>query len=255
MSDENDFSNKSGYQILKSDFRLIIQAVKDWLPSHQGKNPDTIFIRQNGKKLKQYITFSRYSEMYNRYTAFIHQNGKEPNYITIVYKSPNPPADPTSWILTGYFKQDFQDTDYTCGPTSLSMALSALGYSFTEQTLAVLAGTTHSGTGHPGLVAAAKKVAPAVVENEYYLSSVGGWSYIAQKLKAGCEFIIHLWTESLPNWSGAYGHYVFLTGVNLSSKQVRIFDPTKGDITYSFATIERAMNDISQKQSLQWCKT
>ena len=42
--------------------------------------------------------------------------------------------------------------------------------------------------------------------------------------------------------------------ISVSEKKVRIFDPTKGDITYSFSTLEKAMNDISQKQLLMYCK-
>lgn len=249
---EVNYDTRKDYQIFKSDWKLMMNAVKEYLKTSSTLNK--VFIRQNGVKTANYITYkTKYKELLTRWNAFIASEKREPNYLTIVYNAPTQPVQTSNWTLTGYFKQDFQDTGYTCGPTSLSMVLSALGYSFSEQTLMKLAGTTTDGTGHSGLFTAAKKVAP-VKTAEYRLSEIGGWQGVSTKLKEGKEFIVHLWTASLPNWDGAFGHYVFLTGVNIKEKKVRIFDPIKGDITYTTAQLERAMNDISQKQLLQFSK-
>ena len=168
--------------------------------------------------------------------------------------TPTPPTTLTGWVLTGMFTQDYQDTGYTCGPSSLSMVLSALGITASESNLAVAAWTNTSGTGHDGLRNATKTYAPNVTMTEHSGSSIGGWDGVAKKLNEGCEFIIHIWTGTLPNWSEGYGHYIFLQGVNVDTQTVRIFDPIKGNVEYSYNVINQAIANISQNSYLMFCK-
>lgn len=137
------------------------------------------------------------------------------------------------WILTGYFKEDLQDTSYTCGPSSLSMALSALGCDVSERQLAKWAGTTKKGTTSQGMqkavIAASKKCnIKLTVKNVSFKKT--GWKKLEKYLKDGCEIIIHVMTyphlaydyKGNPVWRSAYGHYTYLVGLNPTEKLVEI---------------------------------
>lgn len=218
---------------------------------NKGKNPSKVYLKAGGKW--EYVTWTRWQDIRTRYWQFYEANKRAPDYVWIVKPAVTEPETPKGWTLTGYFQSDYQDTGYTCGPSSLEMVLSALGIEATESQLARLAGTTTDGTGHSGLYTAASKVNSSVKHTEYSLSEIG-WSGVAKKLKAGSEFIIHIMTGTLPNWEGDYGHYIFLVGVNLDEGLVRVFDPTKGSYTYTYGQIQTAMNQISQKSLLMFYK-
>lgn len=215
------------------------------------KHPGKVYLKPG--EAGQYVTWEKWLDIRNRYWQFVNANKRAPGYIWIVKPTVTEPETTKGWILTGYFESDYQDTGYTCGPSSLEMVLSALGIEASESQLARLAGTTTEGTSHAGLYAAASKISSSVKHAEYSLSEIG-WSGVTKKLQAGSEFIIHIMTGTLPNWEGDYGHYIFLVGVNVDEGLVRVFDPTKGSYTYTFNQIQTAMNQISQKSLLMFYK-
>ncbi len=207
-----------------------------------------------------YIPLATFKDMLNRYTRFKEENGVEPRIIYL-----KAPANATStiqgnWVLTGFFSQDYQDTGYTCGPSSLQMALSALGCNVTESQLMKWAGTGYSGTGHAGMLNAIKTAASYCKKNitgGFYAFNSTGWSKVAEWVKAGKEIVLHVWTSPLRYdvngstvWQGGYGHYVYLVGVNQKDKLVKIADPMKGIRTFRMNDVEAAMANISQPSIL-----
>ena len=162
----------------------------------------------------------------------------------------------TGWTNISRFQEDFQNTDHTCGPSSMQMLFSELTGStkVSESQLANWAGTTGNGTSHEGLFAAARTAASrlgfSVKCSQASLGNVG-WAKLAQMIadpKVGV--ILHIQTGGLPGWKGDYGHYVFPVGVDLAHHLVKIADPVKGVHTYTFAQYERAMGRVSQPSVL-----
>lgn len=167
----------------------------------------------------------------------------------------------STWVLTGYFQPDLQDTGYTCGPSSLQMALSALGCNVTESQLAKWAGTTRAGTTPAGMIQAVKRASghckvPLSVTNPSFKST--GWQKIIEHIKRGCEIIIHLITypylkndyQGNPVWKAKYGHYVYLVGVDPKNGLVKIADPTKGIRTFKMSDVEKAIAAVTWANSL-----
>lgn len=195
------------------------------------------------------VNLSTFKDMLDRYTEFLDQNGREPK---VIYMKGTKPS--TGWITTGYYKQDFQDTDHTCGPSSLQMALSALGCGATEQELSKAAGTLSSGTSHDGMrkavAYAAKKCKKNFSLQFKYFRDIG-WDGVIKHIKAGGEVVIHVVTRPGLDtdvngriiWKRAFGHYVYLVGVNKAKGQVRIADPTKGVVTFPVKGVEQAMRN------------
>jgi peptidoglycan hydrolase-like protein with peptidoglycan-binding domain len=171
------------------------------------------------------------------------------------HSTPSTPSQ-TGWTNISRFDQDYQDTDHTCGPSSMQMLFSELTGStkVSESQLATWAGTTGNGTSHQGLFAAARTAASrlgfSVKCSQASLGNVG-WAKLAQMIadpKVGV--ILHIQTGGLPGWKGDYGHYVFPVGVDLAHHLVKIADPVKGVHTYTFAQYERAMGRVSQPSVL-----
>jgi hypothetical protein len=162
--------------------------------------------------------------------------------------------------IPGMDYMNYQDTDYNCGPASLSMVGASRGYtqdgwnwgSIDEGWLANLAWTNENGTSHAGLKRAA---------HDNFLYKLGNyaeynWSDLANlpvvQNNNGERYIIHLMTGPLPGWYGNYGHYVALKGVDWDNRYVRILDPTKGVVDHSFDDMARACGQISQNSILQF---
>ena len=161
------------------------------------------------------------------------------------------------WRYVPSYKMDYQDTGYTCGPTSMSMGLTELfpGSGSREATLAKYAGTTTNGTPHSGLATAfMKELDNKGLEGEYYEKGIDDLTLedIGKSLVNPDEFIIgHGNTKGWPSyWLKSYGHYVYLVGVNVKTGQFKIADPTKGVVTYSRREWEAGLRLISQKSYL-----
>lgn len=164
-------------------------------------------------------------------------------------------------MTTGYFQPDLQDTKYTCGPSSLRMALSGLGCSIPESQLSQWAHTTKRGTTPKGMIQAVKKASEKCgiklkVGNPSFRAT--GWRKITEYIKSGCEVIIHLVTYPYLHrdykgnivWRYKYGHYVYLVGVNLQDRLVKIADPTKGIRTFRMKDIEKSIAAVTWANSL-----
>lgn len=208
------------------------------------------------------LTVNNSMYLYSRCLAYYAENQAFPtqaaidNAYDLTPVQVTPPANQEGWSLTGIFTQDYQDTSYTCGPSSAQMVFSALGYSFSESQIATLAGTTTNGTSHNQLYNAMKSLVPGLQINEYYLSDIG-FDGIASKLNNDSEVILHIQTGPLKTdadgnsvWQNNYGHYIFLVGVNTGKGRVRVADPTKGVKEFTFAQITSAINAVSGQKSV-----
>ncbi len=207
------------------------------------------------------VNLSTFKDMLDRYTEFLDQNGREPK---VIYMKGTKPS--TGWITTGYYKQDKQDTGYTCGPSSLQMALSALGCTVKEDILKKAAGTTRQGTSHEGMLRAiqyATGKCKAQLNGRFIYFKSFGWAGLISGIKRGCEYVIHL--KPLPSLRTDYrgrdvwksfqgGHYVYLVGVNPTDKLVAIADPTKGLQVFRMKQMENAMSGVSKESILEICK-
>lgn len=240
---------------MKDEYKLdeFLDMKRRWeaFRVQKGRKPNYVTDRAGGK-----IPRDVFNDMVIRYERFVASTGREPSFVRVK-------ADTVSdeWTTTGYFKQDFQDTDHTCGPSSLQMALSALGCNVKEDELAKAAGTLNSGTPHKGMLKAvnyaAKKCKKNITAVFKYFSAIG-WPGIIKHIENGGEVIIHLVTRPGLDtdvngqvvWRGAFGHYVYLVGVNRKKGVVRIADPTKGIREFTQGQVVQAINNLSQPSIL-----
>lgn len=231
------------------------------------------FLKKNGRE-PHYIRTPRgdttiplqtFKDMRRRYDEFKAQEGREPKVIYMTPKNntkpkPKPPAS-DGWVTTGYYQQDYQDTDHTCGPSSLQMALSALGCQVNEAKLAKAAGTLNSGTPHKGMLKAvqyASKECKKKLKAEFKYFNSLGWGGIVKHIQAGGEVVLHVVTRPGLDtdingriiWKGSFGHYVYLVGVNQKKGQVRVADPTKGVVTFNMKGVEQAMRNWPRESLL-----
>lgn len=207
------------------------------------------------------VQIKDFLDMKRRYNEFMAREGREPRVIYVKpQKQEKKPAD-DGWVTTGSWKQDYQDTDHTCGPSSLQMALSALGCQVGEAELAKAAGTLDSGTSHEGMkkaveYAARKCKKKLTLKFQYFRET--GWDGIIKHLQGGGEVILHVVTRPGLDtdvngriiWKRAFGHYVYLVGVNKNKGMVRIADPTKGVVTFQMRGVEQAMRNWSRESLL-----
>ncbi len=143
------------------------------------------------------------------------------------------------WVTVKPIVHQYQDTSYTCGPTSLAIALSVFGITRSESWLAGAAGTTRSGTGHAGLFQAVRKANQATGQNvriwdQSFAST--GWSGLLKFLSGNNPVILNL-----RSWFGNWGHYLVLAGINMKTRQVKLADPSGGWRVVSFKEMEWRM--------------
>ncbi len=213
-----------------------------------GRKPKYIRTK-DGEEIPQCI----FDDMILRYENFVKKYNRRPRVVSILSDK---------WIRTGFWKQDKQDTGYTCGPSSLQMALSALGCNVSEDVLAKAGGTRTSGTGHEGMLRAveyASKKCKMKITGRFQFFNGYGWSKVVDGIKAGAEYVIHL--KPLPALKYDYkgrqvwksftgGHYVYLVGVNMVDRLVLIADPTKSLRIFGMKQVENAMARISKESLL-----
>ena len=163
-----------------------------------------------GKKHK--LSKAQYMGLFEAQNVFIMKNGRYPNYVTMNSTASNP------------LVMDYQDNGYTCGPTSLSMAIQMLfGYK-SERACAKDCGTViGSGTTPDKLINGAKK-------SGYKLTKISrNKTAVKSALSKGEPVIAHIQTKPATclGYTGDYGHYILIYGMT-SDGLYKIADPTKG---------------------------
>lgn len=246
MIDSNNMDN-TNIRIVKSDFKLMITAVENY----QG-TPNKVYIRTNGVKQSTYFTKSKFDTIKARWDAFKIKEGREPNYIDT-----NPATNTTGYVRIPPYDYFFQQTDFWCGPTSLETVLSTYNIYpspdvYTAQKiLAEIMGThmDYSGTSHNGMIQGANHY---ILKAQFVSFSRTGIQGIADKIKDGCRVIVNIMTGDeidggwrFPGYSGSFGHYIVIVGVNPDTGDVVIADPDRNVKTVSWNTMLKATSLIS----------
>ncbi len=229
---------------------MICRALK--FEKERGRPPQIVYVDD---RREEYVNWSRFQEMFHRYYDFMTKNHRIPRFIMINPQAPPKPSEDSRGCCdTGFYKQDYQDTGYSCGASSLKMALSAYHIFVTEQEIMRIAGTTSAGTTHDGMIRAA---------NHYGLKAWfrnfidTGWAKICDHIKKNGEIIFHIMTHKLQDdcrgntvWRGAYGHYIYLIKVCPDEKIVWVADPTKGVRCHTYSQMEAAMAAVTWAPSV-----
>ena len=158
------------------------------------------------------LTKAQYMGLFEAQNVFIMKNGRYPNYVTLNSTANNP------------LVMDYQDNGYTCGPTSLSMAIQMLfGYK-SEKACAKACGTViGSGTSPDKLISGAKSLG-------YKLTKISrNKTAVKSALSKAEPVIAHIQTRpaSCLGYVGDYGHYILIYGMT-NDNLYKIADPTKG---------------------------
>ena len=169
---------------------------------------------------------AQYMGLFESQNVFIMKNGRYPNYVTMNSTANNP------------LVMNYQDNGYTCGPTSLSMAIQMLfGYKG-EKTCAKACGTViGSGTTPDKLIAGAKSLGYKVTKISRNKTAV------KSALSKACPVIAHIQTRPATclGYTGDYGHYILIYGMTSDGKY-KIADPTKGIKTCKPTILDHATN-------------
>lgn len=162
------------------------------------------------------------------------------------------PTESGIYIETSWTNYD-QTTSYTCGPTSSMMALSSLGVYASEMELAAHEGTTTAGTDHSGIrngcINEAREHGVNITVYEKSFSEIG-WKGLGEIISDPNQSVIaHGNTAGWRRfYTGTYGHYVFIVGVNLVNGTVTVADPARdATLVYPMAEFKAGLDLVSQK--------
>jgi hypothetical protein len=172
------------------------------------------------------LTKAQYMGLFEAQNVFIMKNGRYPNYVTLNSTANNP------------LVMDYQDNGYTCGPTSLSMAIQMLFSYKSEKTCAKECGTViGSGTTPDKLINGAKKLG-------YKLTKISrNKTAVKNALTRGEPVIAHIQTKPATclGYVGDYGHYILVYGLT-NDGYYKIADPTKGIKKCKTSILDNATN-------------
>ena len=179
---------------------------------------------KKGKGYKSYVNMvdmdkkshklskAQYMGLFEAQNVFIMKNGRYPNYVTLNSTANNP------------LVMNYQDNGYTCGPTSLSMAIQMLFGYVSEKKCATACGTViGSGTSPDKLIAGAKSLG-------YKLTKISrNKTAVKSALSKAEPVIAHIQTKPATclGYTGDYGHYILIYGMT-NDGLYKIADPTKG---------------------------
>ena len=164
-----------------------------------------------------------------------------------------PTNSDSGWVKVPLFKQHYQDTDYTCGPSSAQMALSELGINASESQLAELMQTSTAGTGHNGFFSGIKKLADKIKValsswdvnfNKTGWDPLPGWladPNLAVILNVNCGPLKYDAYGNLIWISYTGGHYIYPIAIHMSQRLIKVADPRKGIVIWTFSQMEKAM--------------
>lgn len=138
-----------------------------------------------------------------------------------LYNSTGGNIGASGWARIVYTR-DSQDWNYTCGPSSLKMALSVYGLNYSEATLKTLVGAKEKiGTSNEGIVNAVNNLGKGLKAwNETFQS----WERLQGYLAKGYPVMLRIASYITPGGE----HYVLLCGINLSTGQAELGDPSNG---------------------------
>ncbi len=167
-----------------------------------------------------------YNGLYENVNLFLIKNKRYPNYVTLDHY-----ADKNCLVM------DYQDVNYTCCPTSVSMASQLLFDYHSEQQCAKVLGTTKNGTSPDQLINNAPKLGFKIIKIKRNSKEVKKY------LKKGYPVITHFQTNQIKkckgDYVGSFGHYSLIWDTDLTHYIVA--DPSKGiDRKYKFSCMDNA---------------
>ena len=272
ISDAN-VDNIQNYQISKNDFELMIAAVADYEKEYQGKLPVEVYIRKDGVKQANYITWNKYQSLLTIWNAFEKANNRVPNYIyinspTTPVKTPAP--EPIGYTRVAPYDYYAQFNDYVCGDASWMMALSTFDIyplnnseqdclndpEAAELIVAGISGTqmNDNGTSHAGMLA----VAAHYDLQAKFVSFAGlGIQGLADAIAAGKVPIVNIMIANGTNWafpqyipSIAEGHYIFIVGVDVATLTITVADPDRNIETIPYSEVGMGASLITEDSLL-----
>lgn len=197
--------NNINEKIYPSDFKDQAKRIAEYIKKN-GQCPNYVTTVKSKTKVRPrdfIYAFARIIVWFNTHNKVL------PNYCTYNSGVYGTVKTSSSNGLKGYMTSQGcagmgQCTGYYCACNSLQQSFYRLtGIKVAESTIASWAGTTTSGTGHPGIetaVAAFNKKYNKNVKIKWYNFSELGWSKVAELMKKGALFF-HLL------YRGQYGHY------------------------------------------------
>lgn len=253
----------SNLQYIKSGktSKISLQAVK--VPSSSGENIKIGSLSKSeylslSSKIKNSITSTKsapanvkssigtvgYKNLvysYSKVLAFYKSNKRLPNFVTV-----NPWPNTLGWTTFSGYSYHHQTTEYTCGPSSLKMALSHYNLAVSESWLANQAKSNYyTGTAQSGMIKAVKAV-NAKYGTKFSMTTLKftGWNSINSYLAKGVPVIIRI-----HSFLDTYGtHYVMVTGLNMQTGKVRLADSSyNGKGTFSVRDKGVKVHEVTMK--------
>lgn len=211
--------NKYSLTMIKDMSKRIQKFIKEnkRLPNYV--NAKTM----NGKQVQ--LQKPTYAGLFENCNRFALKNNRYPNYVSETCTANNP------------LIMDYQDVNYTCGPTSLSMASQLLYGYVSEQEFQKACKTTTKGTGPANLINGAKL-------KGYKLTQIPRTTADVKKALDSMKFVIaHIDTIKASclgyKSSKNFGHWILIYGVD--GAKYKVADPTKGLKIVNATCINNAM--------------
>ncbi|MCE5215116.1 MAG: C39 family peptidase [Methanobacterium sp.] len=229
--------------IAKSEYISLALSIKNTINS-AGKAPGSISCSLGT------ISYENLVYSFSKILAYQMTNNRLPNYVTV-----NPWPSTLGWISLSHYTYHHQTTDYTCGPSSLMMALSYYNFVQVGESWLAKAASSNSNTGtsQSGMITAVNAVNAAYGTNfSLSMEKFTGWNVIANYLAQGIPVIarVHSWIDT-------YGtHYVLITGINLQTGMIRLGDSSyNGKGTFSVNDVGVAVHEVTLSEfqnRIQW---
>ena len=224
------FEQLTKTKFLKNDIQNAAKTYRTHIKNNKNY-PNYLQIKDNNGKIWN-VGKAMYMGIFEDMSGFFIKNGRLPNYVVPSHTSNNP------------LVMDYQNTSYTCGPTSLSMCAQMLALWISEQTLAKQAGTTSNGTGPDTLIEVAGK-------NGMNMKSINrNYTAVQKAINEGSPVLMHIHSRyaggrSCLGYIGNFGHYIMCYAVK--NNNYYLCDPTRGFKVCSATSIDAARSGTHMK--------
>ena len=207
------------------------KRMRAWLKKEQ-YYPNWLKMTDMDKKKEYKLTPKQYSGLYENVNLFLIKNGRWPNYATLDHNANNP------------LVYDAQNTNYTCCPTSLSMASQLLWNYHSESACAKALGTAPKvGTSPDQLINNAPKLGFKIIPIERKAKTVR--EHLKQKHPVICHFQTNQTNACKGDYIGSFGHYSLIW--DITDTEYIVADPSKGvNRKYKFSCMNNANKGYRQ---------
>ena len=208
------------------------KRMNKWLKKGEGY-PNWLIMKDMDKGKEYKLTPKQYNGLYENVNLFLIKNGRYPNYATLDH-----------YADTNCLVYDTQNTNYTCCPTSLSMASQLLFNYHSEQECAKILGTSKQGGTSPDqLINNAKKLGFKILPIKRDSKEVKKY------LNKGFPIICHWQVDQTRNCKAEYvskfGHYGLIW--KMTNSEYIVADPSKGvNRKYKFKCLDNANKGYRQ---------